>query len=522
MDNPEQALSQVLEAAKALIRLDRTEPGIVPEIAGSPIDGSAARPFPQIGGAAFDKAACGQEVSVEKGDRIAVPLPPSPGVPRLRTAMLSGVLVAVLGFASGWFARSYIFPGGDSGSSAPGALTGKPSTNLSADSRGDIKVRTVSRELPIEGRALLDTIAGSESAYPDRDPYKAIYGGRVVESLTDHPRQYVQIVAGPNAGQKTSAAGRYQYLKRSWEEASKALKLPDFSPASQDKAAFWEAQRIHRTKTGRDLVTDIQEADGDPQKLTAIGRGISSWWTSLPGGIEPNKATASFGERFAQNLIYYRNLPQTVALDARGGGSGPKVAPVSPFSPNAGPVTPDSAGASRGWLSPWAGPGPTAPDAVGTSNLAALAPLKPRSPQQTGSTNPDQPVTRETTDRDGRNPQTKTRADRVHGWQTHGPQITNSVSLPKTQNTRSMPETKSAGGAMLSTQTTSVPETRPGTIEGWAVSDVVGGRAVLQGPDRTLNVTRGDVVPGVGKVDDILRWGNRWIVATEGGLISTP
>jgi hypothetical protein len=29
-------------------------------------------------------------------------------------------------------------------------------------------------------------------------------------------------------------------------------------------------------------------------------------------------------------------------------------------------------------------------------------------------------------------------------------------------------------------------------------------------------------VPGVGKVDSIVRWGNRWIVATTRGLISTP
>jgi muramidase (phage lysozyme) len=78
-----------------------------------------------------------------------------------------------------------------------------------------------------------------------------IYGGGTAENLTDHPRQYVPIVSGPNIGQKTSAAGRYQYLGRSWDEAKKALGLVDFSPESQDKAAFWEAQRTYRAKTGR-------------------------------------------------------------------------------------------------------------------------------------------------------------------------------------------------------------------------------------------------------------------------------
>jgi hypothetical protein len=32
----------------------------------------------------------------------------------------------------------------------------------------------------------------------------------------------------------------------------------------------------------------------------------------------------------------------------------------------------------------------------------------------------------------------------------------------------------------------------------------------------------GDTVPGVGRVDSIVRSGNRWIVATANGLIATP
>jgi hypothetical protein len=66
-----------------------------------------------------------------------------------------------------------------------------------------------------------------------------------------------------------------------------------------------------------------------------------------------------------------------------------------------------------------------------------------------------------------------------------------------------------------------VPETRPATIEGWMVRDVVGGKAVLEGPNGIWKVTRGDTVPGVGTVESIVRWGNRWIVATSGGLITT-
>jgi hypothetical protein len=67
-----------------------------------------------------------------------------------------------------------------------------------------------------------------------------------------------------------------------------------------------------------------------------------------------------------------------------------------------------------------------------------------------------------------------------------------------------------------------VPETRPGTIAGWTVREVVGDTAVLQGPDGQWRVTSGDTVPGLGKVDSIVRWGSYWIVATSKGLVSTP
>jgi hypothetical protein len=57
---------------------------------------------------------------------------------------------------------------------------------------------------------------------------------------------------------------------------------------------------------------------------------------------------------------------------------------------------------------------------------------------------------------------------------------------------------------------------------GWIVHEVANGTAVVQGPNGIWRVARGDVLPGAGRVDSIVRWGNRWIVATNRGLISTP
>jgi hypothetical protein len=76
--------------------------------------------------------------------------------------------------------------------------------------------------------------------------------------------------------------------------------------------------------------------------------------------------------------------------------------------------------------------------------------------------------------------------------------------------------------AKLEPPRTPTPETRPTTIDGWTVREVVGGTAVLEGPNGVVRVSRGDTLPGVGRVYSIVRWGNRWIVATGSGLISTP
>ena len=66
-----------------------------------------------------------------------------------------------------------------------------------------------------------------------------------------------------------------------------------------------------------------------------------------------------------------------------------------------------------------------------------------------------------------------------------------------------------------------VPETRPTTIEGWTIREVVGGTVVLDGPSGAWRAAQGDTVPGIGRIDSIVRWGSRWIVATTKGLIST-
>jgi hypothetical protein len=72
------------------------------------------------------------------------------------------------------------------------------------------------------------------------------------------------------------------------------------------------------------------------------------------------------------------------------------------------------------------------------------------------------------------------------------------------------------------TKLTPTSETRPTTIKGWTLRAVTDGTAVLEGPSGVWKARPGQTVPGVGRVNSIVRWGNRLIVATSRGLISTP
>jgi hypothetical protein len=84
--------------------------------------------------------------------------------------------------------------------------------------------------------------------------------------------------------------------------------------------------------------------------------------------------------------------------------------------------------------------------------------------------------------------------------------------VPASQHqTRSLPRPKPVA----------TPDTRPATVQGWTVREIVGGNIVLEGPNGISQVARGDMVPGLGRIDSIVRWGNRWIVVTSRGLVTT-
>ncbi|WP_202929093.1 glycoside hydrolase family 24 protein [Chitinophaga agri] len=62
--------------------------------------------------------------------------------------------------------------------------------------------------------------------------YRTLFGGRLINSLEHHPNITVTI-----GGFSSTAAGAYQFLYSTWSNLQQTLRLTDFSPSSQDRAA---------------------------------------------------------------------------------------------------------------------------------------------------------------------------------------------------------------------------------------------------------------------------------------------
>lgn len=121
-------------------------------------------------------------------------------------------------------------------------------------------------------KAFLDTIAYSEGTSTitvSNNGYNVLVGSTqnhplLFDSYADHPRIL-------NTQLNSTAAGRYQLLERYYDAYKKMLKLPDFSPDSQDAIAL---QQIAESKA----LSDVDMGDFE----TAI-RKCAHIWASLPG-----------------------------------------------------------------------------------------------------------------------------------------------------------------------------------------------------------------------------------------------
>lgn len=119
--------------------------------------------------------------------------------------------------------------------------------------------------------AFLDTLAYSElgsQAKNSEDGYNVIVSGKTFADYSDHPRVLVPL---PRLHISSTAAGRYQFLSRTWDGLTDRLNLSDFSPLSQDRGAI---ELIRQ----RGALDDVRSG----RFATAVNK-CRKEWASLPG-----------------------------------------------------------------------------------------------------------------------------------------------------------------------------------------------------------------------------------------------
>lgn len=123
-------------------------------------------------------------------------------------------------------------------------------------------------------------------------PYRLLYGGKTINDFQRHPDICVPIETGPNVGDCTTAAGRYQFLTTTWH-----LMAQHYHPTPPGWFEFWQAYDF--SPESQDLVVHQWLSDPDAWnmdisqqlkngEINQVLELLSGTWTSLGYGIENN------------------------------------------------------------------------------------------------------------------------------------------------------------------------------------------------------------------------------------------
>lgn len=165
-------------------------------------------------------------------------------------------------------------------------------------------------------RKFLDLISYTEGT--QGNSYRTAFGGGQLRSLNDHPRYLKTFKQTDGTLNKTSAAGRYQFLKGTWDNVARQYGLKDFSPHSQDLGAV-------ALLFGRDAIPALLKGDFQ----TAVRR-TGAEWASLPtSNYKQNKRSWDNVNKFLGgklgNVSNGGNYQQQQAPDPRLSMSAPQL-----------------------------------------------------------------------------------------------------------------------------------------------------------------------------------------------------
>ena len=173
-----------------------------------------------------------------------------------------------------------------------------------------MEVPVVAEDLPPQAKYFLETISEAEGTAIDRT-YQAIVGlGKGVEGAPayfDDYSKHPNVIGYRGPAGPSTAAGRYQIVKRTWDYLSKKYNLKDFSPASQDKAAWYLAKEDYARKSnGRDLEEDL--ANGVTKYIKPV---LGSTWEGLKTNFD---FTGRYTQKSSASMPTVESPGQTVNM----------------------------------------------------------------------------------------------------------------------------------------------------------------------------------------------------------------
>lgn len=158
-------------------------------------------------------------------------------------------------------------------------------------------------------RKLLDVIASAEGV---KHGYNTIFGNERFGNLSAHPNVRKQFRQTDGRTNFTTAAGRYQFLKGTWDGLSRQYGLKDFSPQSQDIGAIGLIMQ-------KGALNDVLK--GNYQ--SAIQK-LGGTWASLPSSpyAQPRKSWDQIGKMLGAGISAPQpQRPQAVSWEEISGQS---------------------------------------------------------------------------------------------------------------------------------------------------------------------------------------------------------
>ena len=142
-------------------------------------------------------------------------------------------------------------------------------------------------------RAFLKLLRWAENYPNDGDfVYYRLYGGKSFTVTTTHPNKAIVAWGRPDP---STAAGGYMFTYPTWKAAQVKGIVADFTPASQDKLAWWRIGQRHAQAA----------VCGGRATLEVAVRLLRLDWASLPGASQSQISVQAARNRYEGYLLEF-------------------------------------------------------------------------------------------------------------------------------------------------------------------------------------------------------------------------